>query len=97
MAKKSIPAPTPAPKPERGDNRFVRATRAIIDGGENIDPAELALKAELDLRTAKRLKGVIVAIMDVLRDAKLMPAKATPKKAPAAPAAVSTEPEPAAA
>jgi hypothetical protein len=91
---KTTPAPAPAPEAPKQPNRFIRVAKVIIDEGENVEPAELALKAGIDLRTAKRCKKVIVSVIAALREAKLLPAKVTPKKAPTAP---SPAPEPAAA
>jgi hypothetical protein len=76
----------------------VDIAKVLIDEGENVDIAEIALRTGLDHRTAKRCRGVVLSAINVLRDAKLMPAKAAPKKAPAIKqSTVDAEVEPAAA
>src|SRR5438270_14000030 len=106
---KTLPAkttPTPAkangkappaakPEPERRDNRYLRVARVMIDKGDNADIAEIARRSGLEQHAAKRYRDVLVTVFDLLREAKLMPAKAAPKKAPTkTPVAADKAPEP---
>src|SRR3954447_21589886 len=88
---KPAPKATPkAPEPQR-DNRYTRAARVIITEGEGVDVAELAIKAELSEPAAKYCLDAYKGVVQALREAKLMPAKPAPAKAPAAPKAEAKE------
>src|SRR5258707_4962289 len=67
-----------APEPERKDNRYLRAARVIIEAGEGVDPAELALKAELSPASANYCMEAYKGVVQALREAKLLPAKKAP-------------------
>ena len=92
-AKATKPAKAKAPEPQR-DNRYTRAARVIIAEGEGVDLAELAVKAELTEPAAKYCLDAFKGVSQALREAKLLPAKAAPAKAPAAPQTVEAEKEP---
>jgi hypothetical protein len=78
---------------ERGENRYLRGAKVIIEiglGGEPniIDLPELALKAGMSVATANHVWTAFQGVCEALRDAKLLPArKPVPKKAPTAPSA----------
>jgi hypothetical protein len=73
------------PEPERKDNRYLRAARVIIENGEGVDPAELALKAELSPASANYCMEAFRGVTQALREAKLLPARKAPAKAPEVP------------
>jgi hypothetical protein len=72
-------AATPAP------NRYFRAARIIVETGEGVDLAELAVKAGLTEAAAKYCLDAFKGVTQALREAKLLPARTAPTKAPAAP------------
>jgi hypothetical protein len=59
----------------------------IIAEGEGIDLAELAVKAELSAASAGYCLEAFRVVVQALREAKLLPARQAPEKAPAAPEA----------
>jgi hypothetical protein len=85
------------------ENRYLRAARIIIEIGavEDIDLAELAVRADMSAATASHCWAAFQGITEALRDSKLLPAKkAAAKQAPIAPPAPmnaeeTREPEPA--
>jgi hypothetical protein len=101
MAKKPAAKPetkakgkTQAAAPEVRENRYLRAARVIIETGEGVDLAELAMRAEMSEAAARYCLESFLGVSEALRSAKLLPAKATPEKAPVAPQG-EREPEPA--
>lgn len=97
MAKtKTTPAVVPAPEPasEPLPNRYLRSARIIIEDGCGIDKAELAVKASMSEATAGHCLDAYKAVCLALREAKLLPAKKLPAKAPVAPEAPQTAAEP---
>jgi hypothetical protein len=76
------------PEPAR-ENRYLRAARIIIEIGavEDIDLAELAVRADMSPATAGHCWAAYQGVSQALRDAKLLPAKTAPKQTPVAPAA----------
>jgi hypothetical protein len=86
-------------EPVQRENRYLRAARIIIEIGaaEDIDLAELAGRADMSPATASHCWAAFQGVTEALRDAKLLPAKASPKKAPVAPTQreETREPEPA--
>lgn len=82
MARKTAEALAPT---EKRENRYLRAARILIETGEGVDLAELALRAEMSGPTASHCLEAFVGVCTALRDAKLLPGKGSPKKAPVAP------------
>jgi len=83
MAKgKVTPAPAPEPKSE---NRYARSAKVIIAEGCGITKEELAMKADMSTATAGHCLEAFKAITEALREAKLLPPKKAPPKAPVAP------------
>jgi hypothetical protein len=79
-----------APTNEPGkENRYLRASRVIIEAGEGIVLAELAMKAELSTGSAAYCLEAYKNVCQALRDAKLLPAKRVPAKTPTAPGPLS--------
>ena len=78
MPKKTETKAQPAPQAAPRENRYLRAARVIIEEGENVDVAELAIKAEMSEATAGHCREAFVGVTAALRDAKLLPAKAAP-------------------
>jgi transposase len=86
MARSKTTKPTPAPAPEAPrENRYLRSARVIIETGDGVTAEELALKAEMSTATAGHCLEAFKGVCQALRDAKLLPAKKTPAKAPEAP------------
>jgi hypothetical protein len=88
MAKTTTKTPAKAAKPvqpEVRENRYLRAARILIETGEGVDLAELAIRANMSEATADHCLAAFVGVSQALRDAKLLPAKAVAKKAPTAP------------
>jgi hypothetical protein len=79
--------PAPEAKPEPGPNRYLRAARVILAEGEGLGIAELAVKASLSPAAAKYCLEAFKGVCTALREAKLLPQKAVPAKAPVAPKA----------
>src|SRR2546423_14935337 len=77
-----------APEAEKRENRYLRASRIIIDAGEGLDIAELAVKAEMSESTAGHCREAFVGVTQALREAKLLPERKPAGKAPAEPTAV---------
>src|SRR5215212_7476396 len=94
-AKGKAAAPKPA-EPERRENRYLRAARIIIEAGDGVDLAELAVRATMSEATAGHCREAFRGVTQALREAKLLPERKAPDKAPAAPQApeVETAPEP---
>ena len=90
---KAAPASKPAktqaktPEAEKRENRYLRAARIIIEAGEGLDLAELAVKAEMSESTAGHCREAFVGVTQALREAKLLPERKPAGKAPAAPTA----------
>src|SRR5437763_7955182 len=93
---KAAPAPkangkaakTQAKAPEaKRENRYLRAARIIIEAGEGLDLAELAVKAEMSESTAGYCREAFVGVTQALREAKLLPERKPAGNAPAAPIA----------
>ena len=100
-AKGKAAAPKPA-EPEQRDNRYLRAARIIIEAGDGVDLAELAVRATMSEATAGHCRKAFRGVTQALREAKLLPERKAPDKAPAAPQApdsaeAAPEPEPVAA
>ena len=76
---------TPTPLPQGLMTRKPLAD--IIAEGEGIDLAELAVKAELSAASAGYCLEAFRVVVQALREAKLLPARQAPEKAPAAPEA----------
>jgi hypothetical protein len=93
MAKgKATPAPAPAPD-SKSENRYARSAKVIIAEGCGITKEELAMKAEMSTATAGHCLEAFKAITEALREAKLLPEKKLPPKAPVVPAEKAGEPE----
>jgi hypothetical protein len=87
-----------APTPEKRENRYPRAARILIETGEGVDLAELAIRADMSEPTASHCLEAFVGVTTALRDAKLLPVKApAPKRVPSAPEKAQETPEPIAA
>jgi hypothetical protein len=82
---------TPAPETEKHENRYLRAARIIIEAGEGVDLAELAVRASMSEATAGHAREAFLGVTQALREARLLPQRAKPKavpaKAPTAPVA----------
>jgi hypothetical protein len=80
-------AATPAPETEKRDNRYLRASRAILAAGESegLDPIYLAMKADMSQSTAGHCIEAYKGVCAALREFKLLPVKRAPAKAPTAP------------
>ena len=92
------PAPTAKAKrqaTEKKENRYLRAARVLIETGEGVAIAELAVRAGLSEPAAAYCLDSFKGVTQALREAKLLPQKATPAKAPTAPKARAKEPVPA--
>jgi hypothetical protein len=68
----------PPPPTEKKDNRYLRAARIIIEAGDGVELAELALRAEMSTATASHCLEAFRGVTTALREAKLMPAKPKP-------------------
>src|SRR5438045_8934237 len=90
---KAAPAAKPAktqakaPEAEKREHRSPRAARIIIEAGEGLDLAELAVKAEMSESTAGHCREAFVGVTQALREAKLLPEREPAGKASAAPTA----------
>jgi hypothetical protein len=76
---------TPAPETEKRDNRYLRASRVIIESGDGIDLAELALRSDMSISTAAHCLESWRGVTRALIEAKILKPKPAPTKAPTAP------------
>jgi len=85
---------TPAPEAPR-ENRYLRSARILVMEGCGMPISELAVKAAMSEATANHCVEAFKGVCTALREAKLLPAKKTPAKAPVAPEVKpETQPEP---
>jgi hypothetical protein len=77
-------APAPA-NTEKRENRYLRASRIIIESGEGVDLAELAVRAQMSEATAGHAREAFLGVTQALREAKLLPQRAKPKATAVAP------------
>ena len=88
------PVPAPATEKQAQPNRYLRAARMIIKEGVSIDPVALGMAADMSAATAAHSLSAFSGVCEALREAKLLPGKVAPAKAPVAPtAARGAEPE----
>jgi hypothetical protein len=87
-------AKAPPVATEKRENRYLRAARIIIDAGDGVDLAELAVRAEMSTATAGHCLEAFKGVSQALREAKLLPQRAK-AKAPAVAAPQAAEPVPA--
>ena len=78
--KKAVPVKvngksTPALETEKRDNRYLRASRAILAAGESegLDPIYLAMKADMSQSTAGHCIDAFRGVTTALREARLLP------------------------
>ena len=108
MAKTTVKTPTPAKttrKPAKAtpapvakrEPRYLRAARAIIEiGGDpaDIDPHELAEKADMSPSSASYCLEAYQGVVQALREGGLLKRPVSPAKAPTAPSKPTTQPQP---
>jgi hypothetical protein len=91
---KAKPTPAPAPEKRAQPNRYLRASRVILREGVSIDPVALGMAADMSAATAAHCLSAFSGVCEALREAKLLPGKVVPARAPVAPtAAREAEPE----
>jgi hypothetical protein len=73
---------TQAAETEKRDNRYLRASRAILAAGETdgLDPIYLAMKADMSQSTAGHCIEAYKGVCAALREFKLLPVKRAPRQ-----------------
>ena len=76
----------PEPTPDKRENRYLRAARSLIETGEGVDLAALAIRADMSEPTPPHCLEAFRGVTTALRNAKLLPGKAAPaERVPSAP------------
>jgi hypothetical protein len=88
-------AKAPPVATEKRENRYLRAARIIIEAGEGVDLAELAVRADMSTATAGHCLEAWKGCTQALREAKLMPQRAKAKAPAPVAAQQAAEPVPA--
>ena len=85
---------TPAPKPEREANRYLRGSRIIVASGdgEGIDIMRLVAEGGMSRATAGHVLDAYKGVCAALREGGLLKRPAAPAKAPTAPRQRETTP-----